>query len=117
MKVTLEQQKLADELNKLYAYVKAGGDFSFASENDEIKKAKDFIMQNYGNLQTGILGFLTDIVNKHPDFEFVFVPSENGVCMNYVYKVVDQVEFDKNGLIVKQTNKTQGTNVEEMTNN
>ena len=100
MMISGEQIKLAEELNKLCAYLKNSGDFSFA-ENDEIASTKDYLMKNYGNLQVGILGFLSDVVNKHPDCEFVFVPSEQGVALSYSYKVVSQVEFDKNGVIVE----------------
>ena len=102
MKIGAEQKRLADELNKLYAYVRAGGDFSFESESDEIRNASEFLMRNYADMQTGILGFLTNIVNSHPDCEIVFEPSENGVCLSYSYRVTDKVEFDKTGLFVNK---------------
>ena len=116
MEIGLEQMRLAEELNKLYAYVKAGGDFSFDSEGEEIRKAKDFVMQNYANMQTGILSFLTNIVNNYPDCEFVFEPSKNGVYLNYSYRVMEKVEFDKNGLFVKQSKAVQNSSLNEMIN-
>ena len=109
--------KLADELNKLYGFIKKGGDFSFDSDNQEIVNARMFVDENYARLNVGILGFLVELLKKHSDCDFEFVPAEDGVSINFSYKVQNQVCFDENGLVIEQGSKIKEESLSERTNN
>lgn len=107
--------ELANELNKLYGVIKQGGDFSFSSTSQEILDTKRFIEENYSRLNVGILGFLVELIRDHPDTDFEFVPAENGISINFVYKVQGQVSFDENGMTFEQGSKTKNENLFERT--
>ena len=99
-----ENLKLAEMFNKLYSHIKAGGDFSFSSDSKELLEAKRFIEESHGKLNIGVLGFLVELVRKHSDCDFEFVPSKNGegVELRYSFKVDERVQFNKDGFIVNK---------------
>lgn len=105
--------KLADELNRLYGFIKQGGDFSFNSDNKDVERAKKFIEENYNALNIGILGFVVELVRSHPEADFEFVPAENGVAINFTYKVQGQVCFDENGKTIEQGSQLKNENLAE----
>ena len=108
MKISEEQIKLADDLNKLYAHIKNGGDYSF----DAVQDVKQEVMNNYGGLYSGIFGFLADMHMKHPNSEVVFVPSETGVNLRYM--VIDEINFDQQGNMRKAPKQSDSSAEKEL---
>lgn len=99
-----ESVELAEGLNSLYSLIKQGGDFAFVTEDSKILEFKKTLEQKYNKLNIELLSFLVEFLNKNPEADFVFVPSESGigVAVQYSYQVNGRVEFDANGKVTQK---------------